>query len=136
MVFCKVPGQVLRSKGREGGEGGRKLGRGGVGRWGGAGDLDGGKRPFVSALGDDGGKAGFLRQDGGRCGEEIVCCPSRDSMPEAVHAFEGVGVGGEGVGAVAEYGKGEARGDAVAQEGSHTGPRGGQSFDEGEDGWG
>jgi len=118
-----VPGRVLGSEGREGAEGGREPGTSGVGSWGAVGDPEGGKTPSVSAIGDDGGQAGFTRQAGGRRGEELVCCPSLNCMPEAVHASDGVGVGGEEVGTVGKYGKEEAMGDAVAQEGFQACPR-------------
>jgi len=54
-------------------------------------------------------------------------------VPEAVHASERSIVRGEEVGSVGEYREEEAVGNAVAEEGSDPGPRGGEAFDEGED---
>jgi len=54
-------------------------------------------------------------------------------MPEAVHASEHGVVWGEVVGSVTEYGKEEAVGDTVAEEGSDACPWGGNALDEGED---
>jgi len=70
-------------------------------------------------------------ESGGGCREKIVCCPSLDSVPEAVHASEGGGVWGEEVGPVCEYGGEEAVGDAVAEKGCNPSPWGGYAFDEG-----
>ena len=125
--------------GSEGGEGGkcqRESGRGWVGFRGGAGDSEGGKTPLVSAVGGNGGEAGLPGKDGGGGGEEIVCSPSLDPVPEAVHASERSMVGGEEVGSVGEYREDEAVGTSVAEEGSHGGSWGREALDEGEDGLG
>ena len=58
-AYRKVPGGVLGSEGREGGEGLWESGRGRVGIRGGEGDPEGGKAPCKSAVGDDGGEAGL-----------------------------------------------------------------------------
>jgi len=57
-------------------------------------------------------------------------------VPEAVHASERSVVRGEEVCTISEYGEEEATGDAVAEEGSDAGPRGGEAFDERQDGLG
>jgi len=72
-------------------------------------------------------------QDGGRGREETICCPSLDSVPEAVHASEHGVVGDEEVSSLCEYGEEEPDGDTVAEEGSDACPWGGEAFDEGED---
>jgi len=110
----EVPGQVLGPKGGEGREGGWEPGRAWVGFWGGAGDPEGGKAPPISAVGDNGGMACFAGKDGYRRGEKVVCCPSLDSVPEAVHASECGGIWGEEVCSVSEYRQQEAMGDKVA----------------------
>jgi len=51
---------------------------------------------------------------GDRCGEEVVCRPSLDSVPETVHASERGGVWSEEVSPIREYGEEEAVGNAVA----------------------
>jgi len=132
-AYCEVPGRVLGPKGREGGEGLWESGRGQAGVRGGAGHPEGSEAPPVSAVGDDGGEAGFPGKDGGGGGEEVVCGPSLDPVPEAVHASERGVVWGEEVRPVSEYGEEEAAGDAVAEEGPDAGPWGGEAFDEGED---
>jgi len=104
-VYCGVPGRVLGPKGREGGEGLWESGRGRAGVQGGAGHPEGGKAPPVSAVGDDGGEAGFPGKDGGGGGEEVVRGPSLDPVPEAVHASERGVVWGEEVRPVCEYGE-------------------------------
>jgi len=58
---------------------------------------------------------------GGGCGEEVVCCPTLDSVPEAVHASEHGGVRGEEVCPVRKYGEEEAVGNTVAKEGLNAG---------------
>ena len=55
-------------------------------------------------------------------------------MPEAVQASERSVVRGEEVCSVSKYGEEEATGDAMTEEGSDAGPRGGEARDEGEDG--
>jgi len=52
-------------------------------------------------------------EDRGGSREEVVCCPSLDSMPEAIHASECIGVQGEEVCPIGEYREAEALGDAV-----------------------
>jgi len=54
-------------------------------------------------------------------------------VPEAIHASERSVVWGEEVGSVSEYGKEEAIGNAVAEEGSDAPSGGGEALDEGED---
>jgi len=46
--------------------------------------------------------------------KKIVCCPSLDSVPEAVHASERRGVWSEEVGPIGENGEEEAVGNTVA----------------------
>jgi len=111
-------------------------GRGRVGVRGGPGNSGIGEASSVSAVGDNGGEAGLSEQDGGGGGEEVVCGPSLDPVPEAVHASECSVVRGEEVCTISEYGEEEATGDAVAEERSDAGPWGGEAFDEGEDGLG
>jgi len=53
-------------------------------------------------------------------------------VPEAVHASERSVYRGEEVGSVSKYGTEEAGGDAVAEEGAHAQPWGGEAFDKGE----
>ena len=86
--FLLMSGRVLSSESVEGGEGWGQSGRGGIAGWGGAGDSEDGQLSSVSAVGDNGGKACFLGQDGGGGGKETVCRPSLDSMPETIHAPE------------------------------------------------
>jgi len=64
-------------------------------------------------------------QDGGGGGEEVVCGPSLDPVPEAVHAPERSIVRGEEVCTIGEYGEEEATGDAGAEEDPDAGPWGG-----------
>jgi len=135
-AYSKVPGRVLGPEGGEGGERQRESGQGRVGVWGGAGDSEGGKVLFVSAVGHNGGEASLPGQDGGRGRERVVCGPSLDPVPEAVHASERGGVWGEEVGSVSEYGREEAVGNAVRVEGSNASSLRGEAFDEGEDGLG
>jgi len=52
-------------------------------------------------------------QNGGGGGVKIVCCPSLDPVPEAVHASECSLSRGEEVGAICEYGAKKTGGDAV-----------------------
>jgi len=54
-------------------------------------------------------------------------------VPEAVHASKCIGVWGEKVRPIGEYGEEEAICNAVAKEGSYTCPQGRKAFDEGED---
>ena len=128
-----VPGRVLGPEGGEGGEGLRESGRGWVCVWGGAGHSKGSQSSAISAVGGDGGEAGFTGQNRGGGGVEVVCSPSLDSVPEAVHASEGCVIRGEEVGTVSEYGAKQPGGNAVAQKGFHACSRGGEAFDEGED---
>ena len=109
-----MPGRVLGPESGKGGEGWREPGRGWVGVWGGAGDPEGGQTSPVPAIRDDRGKASFTGQDRGRCGEEIVRCPSLHPVPEAIHCSEGGGVWGKEVGPVGKYREEEAMRDAMA----------------------
>jgi len=79
----------------------------------------------VSAVRDDGGKAGFPKQDGGRGEEESLGCPSLDPMPKAVHASKGVGAGSQMVCPIVEYREQEALDDTVEEERPDTGAGGG-----------
>ena len=99
-------------------------------RSGGAGDPEGSKAPSVSAVGGNRGEAGLPGQDGGGGGEKVVRRPSLDPVPEAIHASERSLVWGEEVGTVSEYGEEEAVGNAMAEQGSDAGPRGGEVFDQ------
>jgi len=103
-AYRKMPGGVLGSNGGEGGEGLWESGRGRVGVRGGAGDSEGSKAPSVPAIGDNGGKAGLAGQDGGGGGEEVICGPPLDPVPEAIHASERCVIRGEEVGSISEYG--------------------------------
>jgi len=73
-----------------------------------------------------------MGQDGGGGGEEVVCGPSLDPVPEAVPASERRVVWREEVCSVSEYGEEEATGNPMAEERSDAGPWGGEAFDEGE----
>ena len=135
-AYCQVPGGVL---GPEGGEGGKRLwesGRGRIGVRGGAGNSESGEASSVPAVGDNGGEASLSGQDGGGGGEEVICGPSLDPVPEAVHASERSVVRGEEICTISEYGEEEATGDAVAEERSDAGSGGGEALDEGENGLG
>jgi len=87
---------------------------------GGGDEPEGGKPSLVPVIGNDGGKAGFVGEDGGRCGVKVICCPSLDSVLEAVHASKRGGVRGREMCPVSEYGVEEAVGDAMAEAGSNT----------------
>ena len=93
-----MSGRVLGSKGVEGGKERRESGRGGIRVRGDAGDPEGGQPHSLSAVGDYGGKAGFPGKDGGGGGRKVVCGPSVDPMPEAVHSSERRWVWGEQIG--------------------------------------
>jgi len=98
-----------------------------------AGDPEGSGTAPVSVVGCNGGEAGLSGKDIGGGGEKIVCGPSLDPVPEAVHAPERRIVRGEEVGSVGEYREEEAVGDTVTKEGSDTSSWRGESLDEGED---
>ena len=132
-AYCQVPGRVLGPEGGQGGEGLWESGRGRIGARGGAGNSEGGEASPVSAVGDNGGEAGLTGQDRGGGGKEVVCGPSLDPVPEAVHVSERSVVRGKEVCSVGEYGEEEATGDPMAEERSDSGPRGGEAFDEGEE---
>jgi len=131
-----VPGGVLGPEGGEGGEGLWESGRGRVGVRGGAGNSEGGKAPFVSAVEANGGEAGLSEQDEGGGGEKVVRGPSLDPVPGAVHTSERSVIWGEEVGSVGEYGEEKTVGNAMAKERSDAGPWGGEAFDKGENGLG
>jgi len=131
-----VPGRVL---GAEGGEGGERLGesgRGWIGVRGGAGNSEGGQAPCVSLVGNNGEEASLPGQDGCGGGEEVVCGPSLDPVPEAVHSSEHSVVWGEAVSSVGEYREAEGVGNPMAEEWFDAGSCRGEAFNKGEEGLG
>ena len=85
-----MPGRVVSPDNRGRGEGRREPGGGWALTRRGTGDAWGSQTSFVPAVGDNRGKSDIPGQDGGGCGEEGICGPPLDSMPEAVHAPKGV----------------------------------------------
>jgi len=65
---------------------------------GGASDPEGHQAFFVPAVRAHGGKACSPGQDGGGSRVEGIAGPSLNSVPKAIHAFKGPGVGGDEVG--------------------------------------
>ena len=92
----------------------REPGGGWVGVWRGAGYPKGGQASSGSAVRGDRRETGLAGKYGGGRGDEVVCCPTLDPVPEAVHASECGGVWSEEVGPIRKYGEEEAVGDAVA----------------------
>jgi len=110
----QVPGRVLGPERGERGEGLREPSGGWVGVRRGAGHPKGGQVSPVPTVWDDRRETGLAGKYGGGCREEIICCPSLDPVPEAVHASERGGVRSEEVGSIREYGEEEAVGYTVA----------------------
>jgi len=85
-----MPGQVLGPEDRERGEQSWEPDSGWVVGRVGAADFYGSQKSFEPAVGDDGRKAGFPRQDGDGRGEGGVSGLPLDSMLEAVYTHKGV----------------------------------------------
>ena len=92
---------------------------------GGAGNSEHGQASSLPTAGNDRGEAGFLGQDGGRCGAKTIGCQSLDSVAEGIHTSERGGVRGEEIGPVGENREEEAMGNPMAKEGSDARPGGG-----------